>query len=59
MHESIAAARAKTEALIQRNPHGNFKEVEAKREKFEEDVKWHFTQTPKPDWKPGGFCLEL
>lgn len=42
-----------SEKTIQRNPHGNFKEVEASRPKFDHSAKWHMTQTPNPNWKPG------
>lgn len=48
----MAQDRADAEKLIQRNPHGDFKAVEASRPAFE-DTKFHFTQTPKPDWKTG------
>lgn len=42
-----------SEKHIQRNPHGNFKEVEASRPPWRNDAKWAFTQTKNPDWKPG------
>jgi flavin reductase (DIM6/NTAB) family NADH-FMN oxidoreductase RutF len=48
----MASGRADAEKEIKRNPHGDFKAVEASRPPFE-DTKFHFTQTPKPDWKPG------
>ena len=38
---------------VQRNPHGNFKDVEASRPDWREDAKWEFTKTRMPDWKPG------
>lgn len=41
------------EKHIQRNPHGNFKEVEAGRPPWREVDKFAFTQTKKPDWKAG------
>lgn len=50
------------EKHIKRNPHGNFKEVEASRPAWK-NTEWDFTQTKKPDWKPGegsndgGECL--
>lgn len=41
------------ESQIKRNPHGDFKKVEASRPPFESDAKWHYNQTVKPDWKAG------
>ncbi|KAF2480910.1 hypothetical protein BDY17DRAFT_302625 [Neohortaea acidophila] len=41
------------EKVIQRNPHGNFKEVEASRPEWRSDAKWAFTQTKNPKWQPG------
>jgi len=41
------------EKMVKRNPHGNFKEVEAGRPKWNEYDKFAFTQTKKPDWQPG------
>jgi hypothetical protein len=52
------------EKTIQRNPHGNFKEVEASRPAWSDSGKWAFTQTKNPKWKPGdgandgGECLK-
>lgn len=33
--------------------HGNFKDVEASRPPFEEDVQYHLTKTVDPSWQPG------
>lgn len=41
------------EKEIKRNPHGDFKAVEASRPPFDASTTFHFTQTPKPDWKTG------
>jgi hypothetical protein len=41
------------EKHIKRNPHGNFKEVEASRPAWRPSEKFAFTRTKKPDWKPG------
>jgi len=41
------------EKHIQRNPHGNFKEVEGSRPDWNPHGKWAFTKTKNPDWKPG------
>ena len=48
-HEHMADA----EKQIKRNPHGNFKEVEASRPEWAANTNWRFTRAPKPDWKPG------
>ncbi|KAL5378484.1 hypothetical protein DPSP01_009066 [Paraphaeosphaeria sporulosa] len=49
----MAEGKADAEAAIQRNPHPDFKGVEASRPDFEADRAVHFVKTPKPDWKPG------
>lgn len=41
------------EKEIKRNPHGDFKAVEASRPAFDKSTSFHFTQTVKPDWKTG------
>jgi flavin reductase (DIM6/NTAB) family NADH-FMN oxidoreductase RutF len=41
------------EATVKRNPHPDFKAVEASRPPFDTSSKWHYTQTPSPSWKPG------
>lgn len=52
------------EAHVKRNPHGNFKEVEAARPDWDESKHWAFHKTRKPDWKlgeganDGGECLK-
>lgn len=48
----MASGKLDAEKEIKRNPHGDFKAVEASRPPFEAGS-FHFTQTPKPDWKPG------
>ena len=48
-HENMADG----EKQIKRNPHGNFREVEASRPEWAANTTWKFTQAPKPDWKPG------
>ncbi|ORY80956.1 hypothetical protein BCR37DRAFT_348389 [Protomyces lactucae-debilis] len=47
------AASAEAEKLIQRNPHGDFKKVEAGRDAYPARP-WQQFQTPQPDWQPGG-----
>lgn len=49
-HEQMMDA----EKHVQRNPHGNFKEVEAGRPEWNTHEKWAFTKTKQPDWQPGG-----
>ena len=49
----MATGKLDAEATIKRNPHPDFKKVEAERPPFDQSNKWHFTQTPKPNWKPG------
>lgn len=58
----MASGKTDAEKEIKRNPHGDFKAVEASRPPFEKND-FHFTQTPKPDWKAGSganepSCLE-
>ncbi|KAF2461881.1 hypothetical protein BDY21DRAFT_389035 [Lineolata rhizophorae] len=53
-----------SEAFVRRNPHPDFKGVEALRPDFNTDARLTFHKTPKPDWQPGGgandggACLE-
>ncbi|KAI5357686.1 Putative flavin reductase like domain, FMN-binding split barrel [Septoria linicola] len=53
-----------SEKMVQRNPHGNFKEVEASRPEWDTTAEWRYTKTKNPDWKPGqgandgGECLK-
>ena len=52
------------EKAVKRNPHPDFKKVEASRPDWSEQNAWHFTKTRKPDWKlgdganDGGECLK-
>lgn len=48
-HEQMAD----NEKSIQRNPHGNFKEVEASRPDWDSTEAWRWTKTKNPDWKLG------
>jgi hypothetical protein len=41
------------EAVIKRNPHGNWDEVEASRPDYEPSSAWTVSKTPKPSWKAG------
>ncbi|PVH96036.1 hypothetical protein DM02DRAFT_659585 [Periconia macrospinosa] len=41
------------EALIQRNPHGNWEEVQAKRVSYDSSEIWSVSKTPRPHWKVG------
>ncbi|KAK7741978.1 hypothetical protein SLS53_004561 [Cytospora paraplurivora] len=48
-----------TEAEIKRNPHGNFKEVEASRPDWDRDATFKYTKTANPDWKFGDGANDL
>lgn len=47
------AERTANEAAIKRNPHPDFKSVEASRPEWNKSEEWHYTQTPAPGWKWG------
>lgn len=47
------APKADAEQSVQRNPHPDFKKVEASRPSFDQSNQFHFVKTPKPDWNPG------
>jgi hypothetical protein len=53
-----------SEKTVQRNPHPDFKKVEASRPSWREDASWTYTKTRNPDWKlgngsnDGGECLK-
>ncbi|KAF2726116.1 hypothetical protein K431DRAFT_214392 [Polychaeton citri CBS 116435] len=42
-----------SEKNVQRNPHPDFKKVEASRPEWDDGEKWHFTQTKNTEWQPG------
>lgn len=42
------------EKIVQRNPHSDFKSIESSRPVYDKSLAFHFTQTPSPNWKPGG-----
>jgi len=52
------------EKHVKRNPHPDFKKVEASRPDWDENVHWAYHKTKKPDWKlgdganDGGECLK-
>ncbi|KAI5803526.1 hypothetical protein DFH27DRAFT_556085 [Peziza echinospora] len=50
---SAGATRADAEALIKRNPHPNFKQVESTRPPFPDTAEFLFTKSPVPAWTPG------
>lgn len=41
------------ERTVKRNPHGDFKQVQASRPDWDESRQWHFTKTRDPDWTYG------
>ena len=47
------ASNNNPEKLINRNPHGDFKTVEASRPKWDATKSFDYSQTPKPDWAFG------
>lgn len=49
----MTTGRENAEKEIKRNPHGDFKAVEASRPPFDTSSTFHFTQAPQPAWKPG------
>ncbi len=49
----MASGKTDAEKEIKRNPHGDFKAVEASRPAFSTGPSLQFTQTPKPNWQPG------
>ncbi|CAD6442656.1 8d857540-f280-4b6a-92cd-93e1482dd199 [Sclerotinia trifoliorum] len=50
---STAQQRADAEKLINRNPHRDFKSVEASRSPWDHSKSWTVTQTVSPSWKLG------
>jgi hypothetical protein len=44
---------ADAEKAIKRNPHPDFKKVEASRPDWREDAEWTFTKIRNPNWRPG------
>ncbi len=48
----------KEEAVIRRNPHPDFKAVEASRPPWDRSSAFHYTQTPDPSWAFGGGANE-
>ncbi|KAK6077854.1 nitrilotriacetate monooxygenase component B [Seiridium cupressi] len=51
---STMSVSTAAEAEIKRNPHPDFKKVEASRPDWEKDASFHYTKTADPDWKLGG-----
>jgi flavin reductase (DIM6/NTAB) family NADH-FMN oxidoreductase RutF len=58
-------ARMDAENMVKRNPHPDFKKVEASRPPFDTSHKWNIKQTVNPNWKlgdganDGGECLKI
>ncbi|XP_037036834.1 uncharacterized protein aq_928-like isoform X2 [Bradysia coprophila] len=59
-----AKEMADEEKIVRRNPHGDFKSIEASRPAYDKSAEVYFTQTHSPNWKPGdgsndnGECLQ-
>ncbi|KAL8953482.1 MAG: hypothetical protein Q9222_000686 [Ikaeria aurantiellina] len=50
---SAAEHRQDSEKTVGRNPHPDFKKVQASRPYWRQEKSWHFTKTVDPDWKLG------
>lgn len=61
MSSSAAESSGKWESSIKRNPHGDFKTVEASRPPFPTNPEsaHHYIQTPSPNWKHGSGANQL
>jgi flavin reductase (DIM6/NTAB) family NADH-FMN oxidoreductase RutF len=42
-----------SEKTVKRNPHPDFKKVEASRPDWDSTTEWHYTKTKNPSWKAG------
>jgi hypothetical protein len=64
-HQTLVQSKMKTppvaafdkEALVKRNPHENFSEVEASRPDYDSSKTWIASKIPNPSWKPGDGAL--
>ncbi|EAA28471.2 hypothetical protein GE21DRAFT_4540 [Neurospora crassa] len=56
---SAAEKSAAFEKVLKRNPHGDFKAVEASRPAFDPSPKFTYFQTPQPDWAYGSGANSL
>ncbi|KAJ4355275.1 hypothetical protein N0V85_009546 [Neurospora sp. IMI 360204] len=56
---TAAEKTAAFEKVLQRNPHGDFKAVEASRPAFDPSPKFTYVQTPQPDWTFGSGANSL
>ncbi|GAB7355115.1 hypothetical protein MBLNU459_g5691t1 [Dothideomycetes sp. NU459] len=52
-HSSNHENMMDSEKAVKRNPHPDFKTVEASRPDWDGSKEWRFTKTKKPDWKLG------
>lgn len=52
-HSGLPIEAPDKEAIIKRNPHGNWDEVEASRPDYDSSNAWTVSKTPKPSWKAG------
>lgn len=50
---SAQQQRIDSEKSVQRNPHPDFGKAQASRPDWDDDLKWRWTKTKDPDWKPG------
>ncbi|KAK3391814.1 hypothetical protein B0T20DRAFT_384043 [Sordaria brevicollis] len=57
--QTAAEKTAAFEKVLGRNPHGNFKEIEASRPAFDPSPKFTYVQTPQPSWTFGSGANHL
>ncbi|CCC12230.1 hypothetical protein SMACR_05303 [Sordaria macrospora] len=57
--QTAAEKTAAFEKVLGRNPHGNFKEIEASRPAYDPSPKFTYVQTPQPDWTFGSGANQL
>lgn len=53
VYHNLTMSRADAEESVQRNPHPDFKVVEASRPPWDTSLKWNLKQTSNPNWKLG------
>ena len=57
--QTAAEKTAAFEKVLGRNPHGNFKEIEASRPSYDPSPKFTYVKTPQPDWTFGSGANQL
>ncbi|KAF7532030.1 hypothetical protein G7054_g8302 [Neopestalotiopsis clavispora] len=59
LQASTMSVSTASEAEIKRNPHPDFKKVEASRPDWDTNASFHYTKTAEPEWKFGGGANKL